>query len=73
MSQESVFTLYVRPNLEYCVPAWSPYLLRDIYLMERVQHRATILIRSISDLPYEEWLAILGLQSLFCHSDLIEV
>ena len=51
MSQESLlllYKLYVRPNLEYCISTWSPYLLRD--LMERVQHRATKLIRNISDL-----------------------
>ena len=46
----------------YCVSARSPYLLRDIDLMERVQYRATKLIRNIFDLPYEERLTILGLQ-----------
>ena len=35
--------------------------------MEQVQCWATKLIHSISDLPYEERLASLGLQSLFCH------
>ena len=29
-----LYKLYVRPALEYCVPAWSPYLLKDIDLME---------------------------------------
>ena len=44
------------------------YLLRD--LMERVKHRATKLIRNISDLASylmkNSLHAILGLQSLFC-------
>ena len=60
--------LYVRPVLEYCEPAWSPYLLKDIDLLEQVQCRATKLVKNIADLPYEEQLAAtLGLHSLFCH------
>ena len=58
-----------------CQLGTTPYLLKDIDLMERVQHQATKLIQSISDLPYEERLASLGLQSLFWHrqrGDLIE-
>ena len=60
--------LYVRLALEYCEPAWSPYLLKDIDLLEQVQCRATKLVKNIADLPYEEQLAAtLGLHSLFCH------
>ena len=29
-----LYKLYVRPALEYCAPAWSPYLLKDIDLLE---------------------------------------
>ena len=46
--------------------------LKDIDLLEQVQHRATKLVTSI---PYEERLATLSLHSLFCHrqrSDLTE-
>ena len=52
-------------SLEYCAPAWSPYLLKDIDLLEQVQCRATRVIKSIANLPYEEWFATLGLHSLF--------
>ena len=70
-----LYKLYVRPALEYCASAWSPYLLKDIDLMEQVQHRATKLVKGIADLPYEEQLTTLGLHSLFCRrqrGDLIE-
>ena len=70
-----LYKLYVRPALEYCAPAWSPYLLKDIDLLEQVQRRATKLVKSIADLPYKERLEILGLHSLFCRrqrGDLIE-
>ena len=70
-----LYKLYVRPALKYCTPAWSPYLLKDIDLLEQVQYRATKLVTSIANLPYEERLATLGLHSLFCRrqrSNLIE-
>ena len=53
---------------------WSPFLVGDIDALERVQHRATKLIPSIANLPYEQRLKILNLQSLFTRwlQDLIE-
>ena len=43
------FTLsLVRPHLEYCVQAWSPYYRKDIDKLEKVQKRA---VRMITDLP----------------------
>ena len=34
-----LYKVYVRPLLEYCVQAWSPWLKSDIELLESVQKR----------------------------------
>ena len=69
MSRDSflfLYRTYIRPHLEYCVPSWSPYLVKDIDALERVQHRATKLVKSLSALTYEDRLVSLQLWSLYC-------
>ena len=46
----------VRPNLEYCVQVWSPYLRQDVERLEKIQRRATKMIRGLGNLTYEERL-----------------
>ena len=65
---KSCFTMlyktYIRPQLEYCIQAWSPGLRRDIDMMEKVQRRATKMIPSLRSKPYHDRLEELKLYSL---------
>ena len=60
-----LYKTYIQPHLEYCVQLWSPYLVKDVNSLERVQRRATKLVKDISHLPYEDRLRILNLPSLY--------
>ena len=43
-----LFKMYVRSQLEYCGPAWSPWLQKDKDLLEKVQQRAVIAVSGLT-------------------------
>jgi hypothetical protein len=59
-----LYKTLVRPHLEYCVQAWNPYLRKDIEELEKVQRRATKMIKGFSNLSYDERLKRCNLTSL---------
>ena len=54
----------VKPLLEYAVQCWSPHHAKYIEILERVQRRATKMIPSLRNLPYNLRLKKLRLQTL---------
>ena len=72
----NLYKTLVRPHVEYCVSAWSPYYKKDKELLEKVQRRFTKMIKGMKGKSYEERLQKLNLWSLEerrNREDLIEV
>ena len=60
----NLYKQYVRPHLEFSVPAWSPWTRGDIETLESVQKKAVGMVSGLQATSYKERLAELGLLSL---------
>ena len=63
-SLKMLYTVFVRPHLEYANSVWCPYLKQDIRAIESVQRRATKMVPELKYLNYTERLRKLGLTTL---------
>lgn len=71
-----LYKALVRPHLEYANVIWCPFLKRQSISIEKVQRRATKLLKHLSDKTYSDRLKTLGLHSLKgrrIRGDLIQV
>ena len=59
-----LYTVYVRPHLEYAVQSWCPYYDADKKVLENVQRRAVRMVTNLQGQTYEERLAELGMVTL---------
>ena len=73
---KKLYTTFVRPHLEYGQVVWSPFLRKQINIIENVQIRATKLVDGLQNMDYTERLKILNLPTLVyrrARGDMIEV
>ena len=71
----ALYKTLVRPYLEYYIPIWNPYLVKDVKLIKGVQRRATKMVQGIQHWKYDDrlnYLVLIRLEKRRVRSDLIE-
>jgi ribonuclease P/MRP protein subunit RPP40 len=71
-----LYKTLVRPHLEYGNVIWGPHSKLDQKAVERVQRRATKMVPTLKDLPYESRLEQLNIPTLYYRrkrGDMIQV
>ena len=71
----TLYKIYVRPHLEYCIQVWRPHCKKSIELLEKAQRKITKWCPGLRYTPYVTRLQTLKLSSLnsrFDRGDLIE-
>jgi hypothetical protein len=69
-----LYKALVRPRLESGMSLTSPYFKKDKEILERVQRRATKMVKNLKQMPYTERLGHLKLPTLAYrrkHGDMI--
>jgi hypothetical protein len=56
-----IINTYIRPCMEYAVQTWSPWLQKDVELLQRIYHRATKCVTGLQHKPYAERITYLNL------------
>jgi len=54
------------------VSVWSPYLVKDIECLEKVQRRTTKLVQGLKYKQYEDRLKLLGITLHHCRKEELE-
>ena len=61
---KQLYSSYIRPLLEFAIPAWNPHLAKDEQIIELIQRRATKIPDKLKKLDYKSRCLLLGLSSL---------
>ena len=72
----NLYCQYVRPHLEFSTPAWSPWLVADIEVLERAQKKAVGMVWGLKGKTYAEKCDELNIDQLTIRrqiADLVQV
>ena len=71
-----LFKTFVRPRLEFSVAAWSPWMQKDVDVLEKVQKRMARMVSDVRGASYEERMEEMKLTTLMerrLRGDMVEV